>query len=87
MFNLKTTNKMKKAISILRIASLVILCTVGTLLLFGEEQNESATAFTLRLILDKALAVAMFALSAWLAARWIRKDEWLKAIDNWCTED
>jgi hypothetical protein len=78
---------MKKAISILRIANLVILCTVGTLLLFGEEQNESATAFALRLILDKTLAIAMFALMAWLLDRWARKDEWLKAIDNWCSED
>lgn len=78
---------MKKTISILRIASLVILCTVGTLLLFGEEQNESATAFALRLILDKTLAIAMFALMAWLLDRWARKDEWLKAIDNWCSED
>ena len=87
MFNLKTTNKMKKTISIFRIASLVIIFTVGTLFLLGEEQDESAIAFTLHLIFDKALAIAMFALMAWLAARWVRKDEWLKAIDNWCSED
>lgn len=77
---------MKKAISILRIATLAIMGCVGALFLFGEEQDEEILLFVLHLLLDKLFAIFMIALMLYLAIRWSEKDEWLQAIDKWCDE-
>lgn len=78
---------MKKAISILRIAILALMGTVGTLFLFGEEQDDTILSFFLHFLFDKVFAIAMLAAMICLAARWIDKDEWLKAIVDWCCPD
>ena len=78
---------MKKAISIIRIAILAIMGSVGTIFLLGEEQDDTALAFFLHFLLDKAFGLAMLAAMVYLAARWIDKDKWLKAIVKWCCAD
>ena len=87
MFNpSKIRQEMKKAISILRIATLAIMGCVGALFLFGEEQDEEILPFVLHLLFDKLFAIFMIALMLYLAIRWSEKDEWLQAIDKWCDE-
>lgn len=78
---------MKKVISILRIAILALMGSVGTLFLFGEEQDDTIISFCLHFLFDKVFAIAMLAAMIYLAARWIDKDEWLKAIVDWCCSD
>lgn len=77
---------MKKAISILRIAILALMGSVGVLFLLGEEQEEREGCF-LHFLFDKVFAFAMLAAMVYLAARWIDKDKWLKAIVKWCCAD
>lgn len=77
---------MKKAISILRIATLAIKGCVGTLFLFGEEQDEEILPFILHFLFDKLFAIFMIAVMLYLAIRWSEKDEWLQALDKWCDE-
>lgn len=48
---------MKKAISIIRIAILAIMGSVGTLFLLGEEQDDTTLSFFLHFLFDKVLAL------------------------------
>ncbi len=77
---------MKKAISILRIAILALMGSVGVLFLLGEEQDEEILPFILHFLFDKLFAIFMIAFMLYLAIRWSEKDEWLQAIDKWCDE-
>lgn len=77
---------MKKAISILRIAILALMGSVGVLFLLGEEQDEEILPFILHFLFDKLFAIFMIAFMLYLAIRWSEKDEWLQAIDKWCEE-
>lgn len=77
---------MKKAISILRIAILALMGSVGVLFLLGEEQDEEILPFILHFPFDKLFAIFMIAFMLYLAIRWSEKDEWLQAIDKWCDE-
>ncbi len=77
---------MKKAISILRIAILALMGSVGVLFLLGEEQDEEILPFILHFFFDKLFAIFMIAFMLYLAIRWSEKDEWLQAIDKWCDE-
>lgn len=88
MFNpYKIRQEMKKAISILRIAILALMGSVGVLFLLGEEQDEAPFTFFLHFLFDKVFAFAMLAAMVYFAARWIDKDKWLKAIVEWCCAD
>jgi hypothetical protein len=87
MFNpYKIRKEMKKAISILRIAILALMGSVGVLFLLGEEQDEEILPFILHFLFDKLFAIFMIAFMLYLAIRWSEKDEWLQAIDKWCDE-
>lgn len=77
---------MKKAISIFRIAILGLLGSVGTLFLFGEEQDDTILSFCLHFLFDKVFAIAMFAIMFLLFAYWHKTDPLLKAIDKWCDD-
>ena len=77
---------MKKAISILRIAILALMGSVGVLFLLGEEQDEEILPFIIHFLFDKLFAIFMIAFMLYLAIRWSEKDEWLQAIDKWCDE-
>ncbi len=77
---------MKKAISIIRFAALAVMGCVGTILLFGEEQDEDILAFFLHFLFDKAFGLAMLAATCVLFWHWCKADHWLKAIDEWCEE-
>ncbi len=78
---------MKKAISLLRIASLIFMGCIATMLLFGEEQDEEFLPFILHFVFDKAIALAMIAGIVTFAARWSKKDHLFKAIGKLCEED
>lgn len=77
---------MKKAISILRIAILALMDSVGVLFLLGEEQDEAPFTFFLHFLFDKVFAFAMLAAMWVLFWRWCKTDNWLKAINEWCEE-
>lgn len=77
---------MIKTISIIRIAILLALGCVAFIFLFGEEQDESLSAFYLHFIFDKALAAALICHIALLYKRWRKVDPWLKAYDRMCGE-
>lgn len=77
---------MKKAISILRIAILTLLGSVGTLFLFGEEQDDKILSFCLHFLFDKVLALALLAAMFMLFAHWSKTDHWLKNLDKWSEE-
>lgn len=77
---------MKKAISILRIAILALMGSVGTLFLFGEEQDDTILSFCLHFLFDKVLALALLAAMFMLFAHWSKTDPLLKAIDKWCDD-
>ncbi len=87
MFNYKKQKKeMKKAISIIRITILVIMGGVGTILLFGEEQEDAILSFLLHVLIDKMIGLALVVATCMLFRRWRKLDNWLKAIDEWCVE-
>ncbi len=77
---------MKKAISILRIATLAIMGCVGTLFLFGEEQDEKILSFIIHLLFDKLIAIALLAAMSNLFVHWRKTDYMLKALDKWCND-
>ncbi|MEE1385040.1 MAG: hypothetical protein U0K29_03255 [Prevotella sp.] len=77
---------MKKTISILRIAILALMGCVGTLFLFGEEQDEKLLSFILHFLFDKLFAIVLLALMFILFAHWRKTDHMLKAIDKWCDD-
>lgn len=77
---------MIKTISIIRIAILLTLGCVAFIFLFGEEQDETLSAFYLHFIFDKTLAAALICYIALLYKRWRKVDPWLKAYDRMCGE-
>lgn len=77
---------MNKTVSIIRILILFTLFGLAIIFLFGEEQDENLLAFTFRIIVDKALAIALFYYSGRLYKRWSKVDPWLKAYDKMCDE-
>lgn len=77
---------MNKTISTIRIAILFILGFSATILLFGEEQDESITYFLLHTIMDKSLAFALFFYFGRLYKRWSKVDPWIMAYDKMCEE-
>lgn len=77
---------MNKTISIIRIAILCVLGAFAMIFLFGEEQDEATFDFLLHVLVDKALAIAMFYYVGRLYKRWSKVDPWLKAYDKMCDE-
>lgn len=75
---------MNKTISIIRIAILFALAGIAAILLFGEEQDESLSAFFIHFIVDKAIAAALIYSALRLYNRWSKVDPWLKAYDKEC---
>ena len=78
---------MNKAVSILRILVLLVLSSVAFLLLFGEEMDESLTAFTIHLIIDKGLAFLAGYATYRLYKKWSKVDPWIMAYDQKCERD
>lgn len=70
---------MNRTISIIRIAILLAIVCCAMIFLFGEEQDEATFDFLLHVLLDKALAIAIFCYVARLYKRWSRVAPWLKA--------
>lgn len=87
MFNpYKIRKEMKKAISILRIAILALMGSVGVLFLLGEEQDETVLSFSCISSSTRCFGLAMLAAMCVLFWRWCKTDNWLKAINEWCEE-
>ncbi len=84
MFNPTKQSKMKTATSILRIAVIIILGTLGLILLFGEEQDETALTFALHFLADKAMAVSLIALAIFFYCRWRKSDSIIKRYHDFC---
>lgn len=77
---------MNKAISIIRVSILIVLGFLATILLFGEEQEESTAWFLLHVLMDKTIAIGLFYYIGHLYKRWSKVDPWLKAYDKMCNE-
>lgn len=77
---------MNKTISIIRAAILTALGTFAIFFLFGEEQDETLTTWTLLFIFDKTLAISACFVIARLYKRWCKIDPWLIAYEKMCDE-
>lgn len=77
---------MNKTISIIRIAILCILFSVGFLCIIGEEQDENLLAFFFHVIVDKAIGFGLCFYAARLYKRWSKVDPWLIAYEKMCDE-
>lgn len=77
---------MNKTISIIRIAVLCVIFSLGMIFLFGEEQDENIFAFLLHVCVDKALAFAAFIYASRLYKRWSKVDAWFIAYEKMCDE-
>ncbi len=77
---------MKKAISILRIVALLLIGCIGTVLLFGEEQDEETVSFVLHCLFDKVAGISLIALAAGLLMRWSKTDAFFQRINKWCED-
>ena len=87
MFNQgKIRNKMKKSISILRIVALILIGGIGTVLLFGEEQDQDLVPFVLHCLFDKVAGLFLLALTASLIMRWSKSDAFFLRINKWCED-
>lgn len=87
MFNpSKNRNKMKKTISILRIVALVLIGCIGTVLLFGEEQDQEFIPFVLHFLFNKVAGLFLLALTAGLIMRWSKSDAFFQRINKWCED-
>lgn len=87
MFNQgKIRNKMKKSISILRIVALILIGCIGTVLLFGEEQDQDLVPFVLHCLFDKVAGLFLLALTASLIMRWSKSDAFFQRINKWCED-
>lgn len=73
--------------SILRILVLLALSSIAFLLLFGEEMDESLTAFTIHFIIDKGLALLAGYAAYRLYKNWSKVDPWIKGYDKKCERD
>lgn len=77
---------MNKTVSIIRIAILFVLFGLAVILLFGEEQDESLVFFFLHMVMDKAMAFALFYSIGRLYKRWSKLDPWIKAYAKMCDD-
>ena len=77
---------MNKTESLIRIAILITLTTVGFGLIIGEEQDESIRHFFLHVIFDKAVGVGCLYLMAKLYSRWCKSDKWIARFEAWNTK-
>ena len=77
---------MNKALSIIRICILMIIGCIGTLLLFGEEQDNTFFGFVIHLIIDKTLAILLLGITISLYAKWRKHDWLLQFFDKFCDE-
>lgn len=77
---------MKKAISFIRVMVLIDLGLLAMAFILGGEVDELLSAWTLRLILDKALGLVFIYAIICLYKRWSKIDPWLKAYDRMCRE-
>lgn len=77
---------MNKTASIIRIAILSVLFGLAVILLFGEEQDESLVFFFLHMVMDKAMAFALFYSIGRLYKRWCKLDPWIRAYDKMCND-
>ncbi len=78
---------MNKTISIIRIIVLLALSATAFLFLFGEEQDENLSVWTLHFIFDKAFAVGVGYLTCVLYCRWRKVDQWIAAYDKLSSYD
>ena len=74
---------MNKTISIIRIAIILVVSTFGLLFLFGEELNETLSAWTLHFIIDKTLAVLAIFFIARLCKYWSKSDRLISSYYKW----
>lgn len=78
---------MKKAISTIRIATLVAMGGIGILMLLGAEQDETILEYILHFMFDKVIGIVLIAWAVALAVKWCKADEWLSAYVKWCNEE
>lgn len=74
---------MNKTESLIRIAILLILATVGFGLVIGEEQDENLWSFFFHVIFDKAMGVGCLYLMSKLYSRWCKTDKWIARFEAW----
>ncbi len=77
---------MKIAESLIRIALLLILSSVGVLLIFCEERDENIWSFVLHVIMDKAIGVGCIYSMIKLYDRWSKTDRWIARFEAWNTK-
>lgn len=74
---------MNKFVSIIRVAIVLALSAFAFLFLFGDESDESLSAWVLQFIIDKALAFLAILVVVRLYKRWSKTDPWFIAYEEW----
>lgn len=69
---------MNKTISLIRIAILLVIGSIATVLIFCEEQDETIFDFLFHVLVDKVLGVAFIFYAGRLYKRWSKVDPWIK---------
>lgn len=70
--------------SAIKIAVLLALASLGTVMLFCEEQDAGIMPFLCHVILDKGIAAMSLLAMALLYGRWRVSDPWLAFYHRWC---
>lgn len=83
MFHQQNHNKMKKAISLIRICILLTVGCIAVLFILGEEQNESILGFLFHFIIDKLVGIVLLVLTFMLYEHWSRHDRWIHCAAHW----
>lgn len=83
MFHQQNHNKMKKAISLIRICILLTVGCIAVLFILGEEQNESILGFLFHFIIDKLVGIVLLVLTFMLYEHWSRHDRWIHRAAHW----
>lgn len=69
--------------SLIRIATLVALASLGLLLVFGEEQDENILLFLWHFLFDKALGMGCLFAAFRLYGRWSKTDTLIARFEAW----
>ena len=69
--------------SLIRIAILLTLASIGLLFVMGEEHDENWRAFFFRFVFDKAFGVGCIYVMARLYNRWSKTDKWIASFEAW----
>lgn len=77
---------MNTAISLIRIATLLALATLGIILIFGEEQDNSLWGLLFHILVNKSVGIGSIYAMIKLYKRWSTCDRWLIRFEAWNTK-